>query len=65
MKILETIQLILMAGLVIGVPSAVAYRPPGREFSVMFALEMAGIVAAIFILLIALNILLARWFRAK
>jgi hypothetical protein len=60
MRIFETIHLLLMAGLVFGVPIAGTSRPAGQEFSWNVALQQSGVAALILILLIGLNLVVAR-----
>ena len=60
MKIFEVIHLLLIAGLVFGVPVAATTRPPGQEFSWMLSLKQAGIVTLVFVVLLALNFVVAR-----
>ena len=60
-RIFETIHLLLMAGLVFGVPIAGTSCPAGQEFSWNVALQQSGVAALILILLIALNLVVARW----
>jgi len=60
MKISEVIHLLLIAGLVFGVPVAATTRPLGQEFSWDLALKQAGVVALVLLLLLALNFVVAR-----
>jgi hypothetical protein len=54
MRIFEVIQLVLIFGLVFGVPIA-ATTHPGQEFSWILALKQGGIVTLILVALLALN----------
>jgi hypothetical protein len=60
MRVFETIHLLLIAGLVFGVPVAGATRPIGQEFSWSSALAQAGVVALILVVLLSLNFVAAR-----
>ena len=60
MRTFEIIHLLLIAGLVFGVPVAATARPAGQEFSWSLALQQAGVVALIFVVLLALNFVIAR-----
>ena len=44
MRIFEIIYLLLIAGLLFGVPAAATIRPPGQDFSWLLALKQAGLV---------------------
>ena len=61
MKIFETIYLLLIAGLVFGVPVAATARPDGQEFSWSLALKQAGVVTLILVVLFTLNFVVARF----
>jgi hypothetical protein len=60
MKIFEVIHLLLIAGLLFGVPVAATTRPPGQAFSWNVSLKQAGVVTLVFVALLALNFVLAR-----
>lgn len=60
MKIFETIYLVLLAALVIGVPIAATSRPAGESFSWLRALEQGGIVAGIVAVLFVCNLIAGR-----
>lgn len=60
MKAFEVIQLILFAGLLIGVPVAATTRQPGESFSWVRSLTQAGVAAGFFVVLLAINFFAAR-----
>jgi hypothetical protein len=64
-KTLDNIYIFLLAGLLFGVPVAATYRAPNHEFSVVQGLKQAGVVVAIFLVLLVLNILLARIIKRR
>ena len=66
MKVFETIYLVLLVALVIGVPMAAASRPDGDSFSWLRALEQGGIVAGIVAVLFVCNLIAGRiYWRSK
>lgn len=65
MKIFETIHLLLLAALVIGVPIAATTRLSGQDLMFSQAVKQAGVTVAVLGLLLVLNFFVARLFSAR
>ena len=66
MKVFQFIHAMLLLALVIGVPIAATTRAPQEEFSLTRALAQAGVAAAALLILLALNLGLARlWAKSR
>jgi len=60
MKVFEVIHLVLIAGLVCGVPVAATTHPADQEFSWILALKQGGVATLILVTLLVLNFVVAR-----
>ena len=60
MKVFETIHLILLAAFLFGVPVAATARVSGQAFSWLQGLKQAGIATGCILVLLILNMLVAR-----
>ncbi|HEV2799082.1 MAG TPA: hypothetical protein VGW12_01220 [Pyrinomonadaceae bacterium] len=65
MKIFETIQVLLIFTLVLGVPAASTTMPSCQPFSIAQALKQTVLTTAIILALLVINFLLARRFSNR